>query len=84
MGAKLDLSFCLPGDQSWLRVVGQVVRQVTSENGRFQGGIAFLILRGEARDRIGAFVEYARRLSVPALLPPLPRASGVGGRASRE
>jgi CheY-like chemotaxis protein len=58
VGARLDLSFSLPrGDAAELRVVGQVVREAASTTGRPRTGIEFLILRGDARERIRAFVE---------------------------
>jgi hypothetical protein len=57
IGAKLDLSFRLPDDQSDLRAVGQVVREERSEDGQSRVGVEFLILRDTARDRIRSYVE---------------------------
>jgi len=61
LGVKLDISFRLPGDATRLRVVGQVVRRAGPDNGHSHSGIAFLVLRGEARNRIGSFVEFSHR-----------------------
>lgn len=57
IGTKLDLSFRLPEDDEQLRAVGQVVREAAAVEGRPQSGLEFLILRGNARDRIRAFVD---------------------------
>jgi DNA-binding response OmpR family regulator len=56
IGTRLDLAFTLPGQAEPVRVVGQVVREAAS-NGRPRAGIEMLILRGDARDRIRAFIE---------------------------
>jgi CheY-like chemotaxis protein len=57
VGTQLDLHFTLPGNGHEVRVVGQVVRQaaVAPESSRL--GVEFLILRGDARERIRAFIE---------------------------
>ncbi len=60
VGARLDLTFRLPGDPERLRTVGQVVRdEVRDRQRRF--GVEFLILRETARERIRAFVEAEGR-----------------------
>jgi len=57
VGTNVDLQFKLPGTQDEVQVVGQVVRQEAVS----RSGIKFLVLRGDARDRIRAFVESDRR-----------------------
>jgi hypothetical protein len=57
VGTKLDLSFRLPGDPTDLRVVAQVIRQETGEEGRPRAGVEFVIVREVVRERIRAFVE---------------------------
>jgi diguanylate cyclase (GGDEF)-like protein/PAS domain S-box-containing protein len=57
LGAKLGLSFRLPGDSTDVQVVGQVVRPAGGSDGRWRTGVEFLVYRGDARDRIVAFVE---------------------------
>jgi hypothetical protein len=54
IGSRLDLRFCLPGDTQELRTVGQVVRDEPGKPMRL--GIAFLILRDSAREKIRTFV----------------------------
>lgn len=61
LGTKLDIDFRLPGDRSPVRVVGQVVRHAGVVDGRHRSGIAFVILRGGSRSRIGSFVDFAYR-----------------------
>ena len=53
IGAKLDMRFRLPGHDAELHALGEVVRQ----DHRPRSGIRFLVLRGEAREAIRAFVE---------------------------
>lgn len=60
LGTRLDLAFTLPGHADELRVVGQVVREAEPA-GRPRSGILFLILRGDARDRIRVFIAGAAR-----------------------
>ena len=60
LGAKLGLSFHLPGDPEEVRVVGQVSRQAAGEPGLHRCGVEFLIYRGDARRRVADFVEAAR------------------------
>jgi CheY-like chemotaxis protein len=55
MGTRLDLGFLLPYQHDALRALGHVVREARGED-RPRSGIEFLILHGEARARIGAFV----------------------------
>ena len=58
VGTNVDLQFKLPGtEEEGVQVVGQVVRQEAVS----RSGIKFLVLRGDARDRIRAFVESDRR-----------------------
>jgi diguanylate cyclase (GGDEF)-like protein/PAS domain S-box-containing protein len=67
LGAKLGLSFFLPGDPREVRVVGQVSRQAGSDGGLHRCGVEFLIYRGDARKRIAEFVEaQPRRPGLPA------------------
>ena len=54
IGSRLDLRFRLPADTQDLRTVGQVVREESARPPRL--GIAFLILRDSAREKIRAFV----------------------------
>ncbi len=58
VGAKLDLTFTLPGGAGPVRAVGQVVREDPApEGGAPRLGVEFLILREGARERIRSFVE---------------------------
>jgi diguanylate cyclase (GGDEF)-like protein/PAS domain S-box-containing protein len=57
LGAKLGLTFRLPGDSTDVHVVGQVVRPAGGGDGLWRTGVEFLVYRGDARDRIVAFVE---------------------------
>ncbi len=57
VGAHLDLRFTLPDDDRELRAVGQVVRQIPAGEGHHRTGVEFLVLRGDARARVAAFVE---------------------------
>jgi PAS domain-containing protein len=55
-------------------VVGQVVRLAGEGGGRFQAGVEFLVYRGDARERIAAFVEKEEepdRPGAPAAALPL-------------
>ncbi len=75
VGAKLDIRLRLPGHDEDLEVLGQVVRQDELP----KSGIRFLVLRGDARERIHAFVESGLRASAepagPAFLSTLSRTS---------
>jgi len=53
VGTKIDLRFRLPGHERELEALGEVVRQ----DDRPRSGIRFLVLRGDAREAIRAFVE---------------------------
>ena len=66
VGAKVDLSFRLPDVPDELKVVGQVVRDAGAAGGRRRYGVRFVVLRGEARDRIHEFVEGVPRRLVDA------------------
>jgi diguanylate cyclase (GGDEF)-like protein/PAS domain S-box-containing protein len=57
LGAKVGLSFELPGAGPAVAVVGQIVRLAGEENGLFRVGVEFLVYRGDARERIASFVE---------------------------
>lgn len=58
IGAKLDLTFVLPGGTGQVRAVGQVVREEAAvDSGPPRLGVEFLILRDGARDRIRSYVE---------------------------
>ncbi len=61
VGTNLDLQFRLPDSDEDLHVVGQVVRQEAVS----RSGIKFLVLRGDAREQIRAFVDWDRRLREP-------------------
>ena len=54
-------------------MVGQVVRLAGEEGGLFRVGVEFLVYRGDARERIAAFVEAEPR---PATAPA-PRAAAL-------
>jgi PAS domain S-box-containing protein len=60
VGARFDLSFRLPRDTADVQAIGRTVREVT-ETGSPRAGVEFVVLRGDARERIGAFVEGRRR-----------------------
>jgi diguanylate cyclase (GGDEF)-like protein/PAS domain S-box-containing protein len=67
IGTKLDLRFRLPGHSGELECLGEVVRQ----DDRPRSGIKFLVLRGEAREAIRAFVESGvSAVSRPGLVLP--------------
>ncbi len=56
VGSKLDLAFELPGDADRLKALGQVVREDDAGTGRYRAGVEFLVLRGDARARLAAFL----------------------------
>ena len=60
VGARFDLSFRLPRDLSEVHAVGKVVREV-AETDSPRSGVEFVVLRGDGRDRIAAYVEGRRR-----------------------
>src|SRR5262245_19755858 len=64
VGAKVDLFFCLAEDSVELSVVAQVVRQATAPSGLPRSGVEFLVLRGDARERIAAFVDTGTRAAI--------------------
>jgi diguanylate cyclase (GGDEF)-like protein/PAS domain S-box-containing protein len=75
LGTKVGLTLELP-DQASVAVVGQVVRLAGREaGGPFRVGIEFLVYRGDARERITAFVEAESQLGgrpgAPASALPL-------------
>jgi CheY-like chemotaxis protein len=57
VGAKLDMRFALPPEPGELRAVGQVVRDAGDAGDHSRLGIEFLILLGQARERIAWFVD---------------------------
>jgi diguanylate cyclase (GGDEF)-like protein/PAS domain S-box-containing protein len=69
VGQKLDVRFLLPGSDEEFRVLGEVVRQ----DERSRSGVRFLVLRGDARHAIEAFVEEGT--AAPAFLASAARAS---------
>jgi diguanylate cyclase (GGDEF)-like protein/PAS domain S-box-containing protein len=74
LGTKVGLTFDLPGEGQPVAVVGQVARLAGEQHGLFRVGIEFLIYRGDARERIGAFVEaepLPDRPGAPAAVLPL-------------
>ena len=74
LGTKVGLTFDLPGQGSPVGVVGQVARLAGEEGGLFRVGIEFLVYRGDARERIAAFVEAETppdRPGAPAAVLPL-------------
>ena len=80
LGAKLGLTFLLPGDPEEVRVVGQVSRQAPGEGGLYRCGVEFLIYRGNARKRVADFVEEApRRAGTPAALALSVKGLSEGG-----
>lgn len=56
VGSKLDLAFALPGESASLKALGQVVREGPATAGRYRAGVEFLVLRGDARARLAAFI----------------------------
>jgi diguanylate cyclase (GGDEF)-like protein/PAS domain S-box-containing protein len=74
LGAKVGLSFRLPGDATDVAVVGQVVRLAGTEEDRHRIGVEFLVYRGDARERICGFVDAEpepQRRGAPAADLPL-------------
>jgi hypothetical protein len=57
LGTKVDLRFSLPADGPEVRTMGQVVREAVPMGERTRAGVEFLILMGQARDRISWFVD---------------------------
>ena len=84
VGTKLGLSFSLPGCASELRAVAQVVRSAGSFEGRARSGIKFLVLLGDARERIEAFVATAQWPRFGWLTPRDPRALSPDRTERRE
>jgi diguanylate cyclase (GGDEF)-like protein/PAS domain S-box-containing protein len=74
LGTKVGLTFDLPDSGGSVAVVGQVVRLAGEEGGLFRAGVEFLVYRGDARERIAAFVggeEEPDRPGAPAPAVPL-------------
>ncbi len=59
VGSKLDIAFALPGRAADLKALGQVVREMGEVGGRHRVGVEFLVLRGDARKRLAAFIGEA-------------------------
>jgi len=58
-GAKLDVRFRLPGQSEELYIVSQVVWSARAEDGFYQSGLQFLVMRERARSRIGEYIAAA-------------------------
>lgn len=56
VGSKLDIAFTLPGGAADLKALGQVVREIPDASGKHRAGVEFLVLRGDARERLTAFI----------------------------
>ena len=69
VGTKTDLTLTLPGPGKELHVLGQIVREVGVFDERWQSGVKFLILRGDARERIADFIEASVRLPGEPVAP---------------
>jgi PAS domain S-box-containing protein len=69
VGSKVDLSFTLPGQREGVQVLGQVSRELTHGPDRCQSGVKFLILRGDARERIATFIEASVRIPGEPVIP---------------
>jgi len=80
-GVKLDLTFSLPQDDARIGVVGHSVRPAGDFDGRHRSGIEFLVLRGDARQRIRRFVEATLG---PAYPEPEAETSGIGSLENQE
>jgi CheY-like chemotaxis protein len=59
LGTKVELRFALPADAEEMRAVGHVVREAGPVGDRSRAGVEFLILFGQARERIAWFVDRA-------------------------
>jgi diguanylate cyclase (GGDEF)-like protein/PAS domain S-box-containing protein len=57
LGTKLGLTLRLPSEPADVHVVGQVVRLAGEDEGLWRSGVEFLVYRGDARERIAAFVD---------------------------
>jgi CheY-like chemotaxis protein len=57
IGSTVDLRLSLPGDGGPLPLIGLVVRSSASQPERFYGGVQFLILRDQVKDRIRSYIE---------------------------
>jgi two-component system, cell cycle sensor histidine kinase and response regulator CckA len=60
VGTRFDLSFRLPRDVSEVHAIGRVVREVADVSTPREG-VEFVVLRGDGRERIAAYVEGRRR-----------------------
>jgi PAS domain S-box-containing protein len=69
VGTKIDLSFTLPGSDQEVQVLGQLMREGAVGPDRWQSGVKFLILRGDARERIAAFIEASVRIPGEPAIP---------------
>jgi len=69
VGTKIDLSFPLPERRDELQVLGQIMRETAVGPDRWQSGVKFLILRGDARERIAGFIEASVRIPGEPAIP---------------
>ena len=69
VGTKIDLSFTLPERPEEVQVLGQIMREHAAGPDRWQSGVKFLILRGDARERIAAFIEASVRIPGEPAIP---------------
>jgi len=69
VGTKIDLSFPLPGRRDEIQVLGQIMRETAVGPDRWQSGVKFLILRGDARERIAGFIEASVRIPGEPAIP---------------
>jgi len=61
VGSTVDLRLSLPGDGGPLPLIGLVVRNAAVVPQKFQGGVQFLILRDQVRERIRTYIESDAR-----------------------
>ena len=69
VGTKIDLSFPLPERRDEIQVLGQIMRETAVGPDRWQSGVKFLILRGDARERIAGFIEASVRIPGEPAIP---------------
>ena len=69
VGTKIDLSFPLPERRNEIQVLGQIMRETAVGPDRWQSGVKFLILRGDARERIAGFIEASVRIPGEPAIP---------------
>ena len=69
VGTKIDLSFTLPERKDEVQVLGQIMRETAGGPERWLSGVKFLILRGDARERIAGFIEASVRIAGEPAVP---------------